>query len=222
MKESTKHALIKGFLMDVVATPSWKRAGRVTSFAGRLEDQSVYERHSTDLFFDQEEQRAVGMWAQIEPTALNQIHQTIEASAQQVRDRIQREFSYAARFGEVAGALSALRQLIEGLNKRIEHLAGNLSQTVCVLLRSVESSTLELNDMIQIVISPEEDGFQASFLEAKLHAYGESREEALQNIGQVIVEAYSRLHELSDDRLGRSMLRRKQILTRYLREVPVR
>ena len=161
-----------------------------------------------------------GSWEPLEADFLTDTlsYEDVVRSGEQVREQLQHYFGHT-QLAAIVTELDALRQLVEGLSGKVDVLANNLVQTVCIPLRSFAPEPLEVAIPIDIVISPdEEDGFKASFLDANLHAYGETPEEALSNMRATIVEAYQRLRELPDSQLGRSMLRQKQVLSRHLRE----
>lgn len=125
-------------------------------------------------------------------------------------------FGYTQGIDEIKGELTRLRQMLCEINERIDHLT--LNQGVCVPIHSFAPEPFELAGPIDILISAEDDGYLASFLDGNLHAYGETKEEALSNMKATIVETYKRLRELPDDRLGRSMVEQKQVLSYLLRE----
>jgi len=146
-------------------------------------------------------------------------------SGQMVRERLQEQlgvvFGHSRELDAIRGELAALRQLLETLTGKVDRLAANPVHTICV--RSFAPEPFEVAVPLDILIAPdEEDGFQAAFLDAKLHAYGETKEDALSNIKATILDTYRRLCEMPDTRLGRSMLRQKQVLNHYLREAQTR
>jgi hypothetical protein len=139
-----------------------------------------------------------------------------------IRELLQQQlgtiFGHSRGLDEIRHELTSLSRLLEALTVEVEQLTGDLVQTVCIPLRSFAPERFDVATPIDIVISPEEDGFQASFLDGNLHAYGETKEEALSNIKSAILDTYQRLRELPDARLGRSLLRQKQVLNHHLRE----
>jgi hypothetical protein len=143
-------------------------------------------------------------------------------SEELVRERLQQQlgalFGYPQGFDEIRQELTTLRQLLEALTDKVGRLTTDVIQTVCIPLRSFAPEPLEVAVPMDVVISCEEDGFQASFLDGNLHAYGETREEALSNIKAAILDTCRRLREVPDNQLGRSMLRQKQVLNHHLRE----
>lgn len=141
-----------------------------------------------------------------------------EVVAEQLRQRLGALFGHSHGMNEIREELATLKQLIVGLSAKVDAVGTSLVQTVCYPIESFVPEPLEVASPMSIVISPEDDGFQASYLDGNLHAYGESREEALTNIKASIVDAYRRLRGVPDSQLGRSMLRQKKVLNHHLRE----
>lgn len=145
----------------------------------------------------------------------------VEFNRALIRNQLQQQFGHVVvdvqGLVAVNRELHALRQLLEVVEAKIERLVSKSGQSVCVPIRSFATEPFELMLPIDVLISPEDDGYQATFLDANLHAYGETKEEALSNIRAAIVETFHRLHELGDAALGKSMLRQKQILSHYMR-----
>ena len=137
-----------------------------------------------------------------------------------LQNRMQEQLAsnwFAPEIHELANQARQLIQAAQHIFEKVEERAQR-PDTVCVPIRSFAPEPFEVLVPIDVLISPEEDGFQAAFLEMNLHAFGESREEAYQNIKSVILEAYQRLRDFPDNRLGRSMRRQKVLLNHHLRE----
>lgn len=163
-----------------------------------------------------------GSWTPLQEANISASEMTyadLVKSGELVRERLQTQlgavFGYPG-FDAIRTELTTLRQLLETLTAKVDQLAANPSQSVC--LRSFAPEPFEAAVPVDVLIVSDEDGFQASFLDANLHAYGETREEALFNMKATILETYQRLREMPDARLGRSMLRQKRLLSHYLRE----
>ncbi|HET9400632.1 MAG TPA: hypothetical protein VFO34_06750 [Candidatus Acidoferrales bacterium] len=113
--------------------------------------------------------------------------------------------------------MATLRQLLVAVDTKVDHLVSKADQSVCVPIRSFAPEPFDAVVPIDVVISPEDDGYAATFLDANLHAYGETKEEAFFNIRNTILETYQRLRELGNAALGKSMRRQMQVLSNYIK-----
>jgi predicted RNase H-like HicB family nuclease len=85
-----------------------------------------------------------------------------------------------------------------------------------VVIDSVAPEPYRLASRVQAVVRPEEDGFVASFPDAGIHASGETQQEAVANLKDMMVLVYRCLSEEPAERLGSGPARQLSVLRNYL------
>lgn len=175
-----------------------------------LEDELIFSEGSSLII----ERDPSQYWTPVQPNVLTTSYESVLRSGEIVRKHLETQFGATG----IREQVQALIRMVEGLKSKLDKL--NESIGLVYAISSFVPEPYEPTTAFNIVITGnEDDGFQASFLDANLHAYGETREEALENMKCVILETYHRLREVPDDRLGKSVLRQKRVLSHYVREV---
>ena len=67
-----------------------------------------------------------------------------------------------------------------------------------------------------VVFACEGDEFIASWLDANLHASGETQEQAFNDLKAMVLDTFDRLEELGDDELGPGPRQQKRILRSHI------
>jgi predicted RNase H-like HicB family nuclease len=159
----------------------------------------------------------------IDSDFLGQVH-AIEADPAQYGRELEQQLRAALGYTE---RVSALCQRLEGIEVALSGVLKRLDQTASCLrplwipIESFAPEPYELSRAITAVIVPSEDGFEASFYDAGLHASGETEEEAAALLKAVILDAFEALSQLGEARLGPGPLRQWKVLSSLIRKTGV-
>ncbi len=119
------------------------------------------------------------------------------------------------QLADVRGHLGRMESMLEATRGRVEQLAAS-NRTALVPVESFAPEPYRLLRPFTVVVRPSDDGFSASFFDANLHAYGDTEEEAFDNLKSVVLDAYDRLSELTDTQLSSPLAKQKQLLSFHL------
>jgi len=128
---------------------------------------------------------------------------------------------YEAAFGHLLARVEEVRQRVEKMESMLATALGQLVAPNRTMVVPVESLAPEPYDILRpfpLIIRPSGDGFSAAFLEANLHAYGDTEEEAVTNLKGVVLDAHDRLSELTASELGPAMAEQKRVLALHVRK----
>lgn len=103
------------------------------------------------------------------------------------------------------------------IEEKLAHLEGGRPAPVTVSLGTLEPEPYELMRDIEILIEPSDDGFVASFLDANLSISGDTQHEAVTNLKALMIDAFERLHELGESKLGPGPKQQLRILGSLIR-----
>lgn len=109
------------------------------------------------------------------------------------------------------------------LEKEVVSLRDRLATLEQAMPATVPIETLapEPYDVLKpfhVVVCPHEDEYIASFVEANIHATGETMAEAVYNVKDMIVATFEDLLEHSEAQLGRGPLRQLKVLQDFVRK----
>jgi predicted RNase H-like HicB family nuclease len=82
----------------------------------------------------------------------------------------------------------------------------------------LEPEPYELLRSFTAVVTEEEGEFQASLFDLSVFASGDTEEEAIANLKETLLDTVDRLNELPDARLGKGLLRQKNLLNKIVRK----
>ncbi len=120
---------------------------------------------------------------------------------------------------EISEFNAKVSQALEGLQDLAADRSRLRNQSVWVPIESFAPEPYEVSSRFAAVVTPEEEGFLAAFYDANLHGCGDTREEAVSNLKDAIIDAYDRLQQLEDTELGPAILKQKQVLAHHIRRV---
>jgi len=90
-------------------------------------------------------------------------------------------------------------------------------QTIWVPVESFAPEPYEVLRRFTAVVTPLEEGFEAGFYDANIHASGDTEQEAVENLKSLLLDYFDRLNELDDSVLGPEPSRQKRILNIHIR-----
>jgi hypothetical protein len=100
--------------------------------------------------------------------------------------------------------------------KKLDRTA-SYQRPLWVPIESFAPEPYELTKPITLVVSPSDDGFEASFYDGELHASGETEGEAISNLKALILDTFEAFERLGEERLGPAPLRQWKILKTLIR-----
>lgn len=116
---------------------------------------------------------------------------------------------------ERAAKLNVLERQILLLERRVHRLEHTSPVTVPV--QSLAPDPYDVLTTIQIVVRAQEDEYLATFFDANLSASGETPEEAVMGLKDVIAAAYEALSEHEEEQLGPGPARQLAVLREFIR-----
>ena len=119
-----------------------------------------------------------------------------------------------ANLGKRVDALEGLlSKLALGIEAKLDHLRPSYLAPINTLAPEPYDLLLPL----QVSVREEQDGFTAFFYDANLGSSGDTAEEAVSNLKEVLVDTFEFLQRESDGALGPELLRQKKVLMRCMR-----
>lgn len=137
-----------------------------------------------------------------------------------VEDELRSALGYGEKFNELCRRVEKIENLLETVLKRLDQL-GSPAQNMWVPIESLAPEPYEVLRPLTAVVTPSADGFESSFFDANIHAYGDTEEEAVANLKSSILDAYDRLSELDESDLGPGPTKQKRIIETHIRKVQI-
>jgi predicted RNase H-like HicB family nuclease len=87
----------------------------------------------------------------------------------------------------------------------------------CTFIASLGRDDLEVRKPIPVTLEPDDDGgYIASFLDANIASGGESVQDAVESLQEMIASSFNLLVDMPDARLGPRMRRERMVLLEFL------
>lgn len=115
-----------------------------------------------------------------------------------------------------AARIEAIEKEFVLLKQRMLELEQMASLVVPVQTFSPEP--YEITTPFHVVVNAEDDQWVATWFDANLNASGDTREEAISNLKDIIVAVFESLSGHSADRLGRGPAKQLQVLRKFIRK----
>ena len=109
------------------------------------------------------------------------------------------------------GANSARMTRIEALCEKA------VEKPLCVPISTFAPEPFEVVRSFDVVVRPEEDCFVASLFDANISSSGDTPEEAVANVKDLILMIFQNLESEDDHKLGPAMIRQKHALLSLIR-----
>ena len=117
---------------------------------------------------------------------------------------------------------------VEHVEKKLEDLSTRLKRTegfcerafqkpVCVPVSTFAPEPFEVFREFSIVVQPEEDSYVAMLFDANISSSGETQEEAVANLKDLILMIFKGFEDEEDGKLGPAMIRQKHTLLNLIR-----
>jgi predicted RNase H-like HicB family nuclease len=123
----------------------------------------------------------------------------------------------------VALRINLLESQVGELTTRLEEVEAILErgepQSIIVPISTFAPEPYELLNEIRVVVESSGDGFIASFYDANVSTSGESREEAVANLKELILDTFDLLSEGTEETLGPLPRRQKRVLECLMRRI---
>jgi predicted RNase H-like HicB family nuclease len=117
-----------------------------------------------------------------------------------------------------ATALRGLQDEVLLLRNRLSEL--ERSAPVVVPVETLAPEPVEVRKLFHVVVRPQDDGFVASFFDANLSASGDTQEEAVRNLKDIVAAAFEVLTEHDPKTLGPGPAKQLHVLKQFLRRKP--
>ena len=122
--------------------------------------------------------------------------------------------SYVTRLIEKQWHLSLLEKVVGDLRIRVSRLEEH--QSIIVHIETFEPEPFDLLRPVAVVVEPTDGEFTATLFDANLSASGETQEEAVSNLKDVLLSSFELLN--SEQKLGAAMVRQKAVLNSFIRQ----
>ncbi len=159
-------------------------------------------------------------WVPIQQGVLQELLSNIKHHNQGWAEAVESELRAALGAREILTQLFekilAVETILDSVTRKLDELR-TAKTCLWVPIDSFGPEPYEIVKPITAVVVPSDEGFEASFFPANLHAWGETEEEAISTLKEVLIDTSVRLNELSDDQLGPEPQRQKATLMAYIR-----
>jgi hypothetical protein len=113
---------------------------------------------------------------------------------------------------------------IAGLEREVLMLRSQMnalqqSAATSVTIDTMAPEPVEVIRPFHVVVEPYEDEFKASFYDANLSAFGDTRNEAIWNLKDLLAATFEMLTEHDPDRLGPGPARELEVLQQFLKRI---
>lgn len=112
--------------------------------------------------------------------------------------------------------VSSLQQEIVFLKQRVSSLEKNASMVVPI--ETLTPAPYKLIKAIHVVVRRYDNDYLTSFFDANLSASGDTQEESVLNLKDIIVSTFEMLLSMDNDMLGPGPLQQKRVLGDFLKE----
>ncbi|MGC9994979.1 MAG: hypothetical protein ABSE79_06610 [Terriglobia bacterium] len=137
--------------------------------------------------------------------------------ATSVEEQLRAVSRYTKRLDELCESFAGLESKVDQELKRLGEL-GAQRRSFLVPIETLEPEPYELLRPFTAVVTEEEGEFQASLFDLSVFASGDTEEEAIANLKETLLDTVDRLNELPDARLGKGLLRQKNLLNKIVRK----
>ena len=115
------------------------------------------------------------------------------------------------------GEMSALSEM----SHRLAHLealyASALLAPVCVPISTFAPEPFEVITPFSVVVQPDDEGYVATLFHADISSSGDTQEEAVANLKDLVLMIFRDFEHEEDDKLGPAMVRQKRALMSLIR-----
>ena len=178
-------------------------------------------------------------WQQERPSAEREAlaHEPHSAMVYELRKDVAQLLPTPQLAGALMAALAQLSsKLTQGIQvtlfkKSLSDLASRMAavearvpkpEMQCPVIVPVETFVPEPYELLRpfhVVVQPYEDEYLATFFDASIGATGDTQEEAVANLKELILALYVRLSDLDEPQLGPEPCRQRRILQSLIRKV---
>ncbi len=109
-----------------------------------------------------------------------------------------------------------LAQLEEQVKKLQEYL--DREPAIVVPIMTFAPEPFELTKEIDVVVQPQDDGYLASFFDANINAFGETQQDAVANLKDVMLILFEELASTPPEQLGPEPSRQLAILGAFIKQ----
>ena len=113
--------------------------------------------------------------------------------------------------------MATYRKEIASLRERIGALEN--SQSLIVPIETFAPEPYELIHSFHVVLQSHEGEYMASFFDANLSTSGETKEEALYNLKDIIIATFNMLREHKKSQLGPGPKRQLEVLLSFIKSI---
>ena len=92
-------------------------------------------------------------------------------------------------------------------------------QSILVPITTFSPEPFEVINEILVVVQPTDDDYMASFFDANIHASGDTQEEAVANLKDIMLIMFRRFEKEPSNRLGPEPKRQLAVLRNFLQKV---
>ena len=112
---------------------------------------------------------------------------------------------------------------MEGIEREVLTLKENVAELrrgcpTVVPIDTLAPEPLGVVHAFHVTVEPYENEYRASFLDANLSAFGETRNEAVWNLKDIIAASFGMLIDVGDEKLGPGPARQLKVLQEFIRK----
>jgi hypothetical protein len=113
----------------------------------------------------------------------------------------------------------AREEHLEQLTKRIDILESCTASASCIIVpvQNFDPEEYVAEQPIYFVVRPDDGAYLASYFDARVHAAGDTQDDAVGNLKSLILDLRDSLCEISDEELGPIPLMQKRLLCRAIK-----
>jgi hypothetical protein len=140
-----------------------------------------------------------------------------ERQAELLEDQIRSVFGYGKKLEQFDQRLDRIEEMLQAILLRIAAI-GPGKGSMMVPIQSLAPEPYKLLQPLTAVVTESDGGYEAAFFDASIFASGDTEEDAISNLKDMMIDTWERLSELKETQLGPGPTRQKQVLDFYIRK----
>jgi predicted RNase H-like HicB family nuclease len=170
----------------------------------------------------------LGAWTEKGHANLHYFEECHHGAIYQAEKHGKKELPNWAELAELLVERLTIEKRIESAEKEIKDFSARLTRLegiceraflkpTCVPIATFAPEPFEIIKDFSVVVQPEEDGFVATLFDANISSSGETQEEAVTNVKDLILMIFRSFENEDDGKLGPAMIRQKHALLGLVR-----
>lgn len=135
-----------------------------------------------------------------------------------IEEQLRAAFGYGEKLDKLCGSIARIEVLLNTVLETLNQ-AEQRTRPLWVPIESFAPEPYEVLKPFTAVVVEAEDGFESSFFDANIHAYGDTEEEAISNLKSAVLDAYDHLFRLEENQLGPGPAKQRRVLVIHIRKI---